>query len=84
MSNENPATASNNFMCIPPDHLREDMPTAVDLHSLKNACRSSHSPLYVRIRDEVDGCEVTLPCCAVERVGDGVALVAHRTGRAEA
>jgi hypothetical protein len=84
MSNENPATASNNFMCIPPDHLREDMPTAIDLHSLKNACRSSHSPLYVRIRDEVDGCEVTLPCYAAERVGDGVALVAHRTGRAEA
>jgi hypothetical protein len=84
MSNENPATASNNFMCIPPDHLREDAPTAIDLHTLKNACRSSHSPLYVRIRDEVDGCEVTLPCCAVERAGDGVVLVAHRTGRAEA
>ena len=83
MQNEN-RDASNNFMCIPLDHLREDMPTAICLHDLAEACRSSHSPLYVRIRDEIDGCEVTLPCYAVERAGDGVALVAHRTGRAEA
>lgn len=76
---------SNLFMCIPPDHQRNDLPSAV---SLQDVCmklspfpwKNSAAKMYVRITDDL-GSTVTLPCCGIEDCEGGFALVAHSTGR---
>lgn len=79
---------ANNFMCIPPDHMRDDLRSTV---SLQDVCmklspfpwKNSVAKMYVRITDDL-GNTVTLPCFAIKDCEGGFALVAHRTGRAEA
>jgi hypothetical protein len=75
----------NLLMCIPPDHMRDDLPSAVSLEdvSLKLSSfpwKNSAAKMYVRITDDL-GNTVTLPCCGIEDCEGGFALVAHRTGR---
>lgn len=82
MSNEKMGT--NLFMCIPPDRMRDDLPTtvspwdvqdAVDTHEEK--CRPC---VYVGVTDDL-GNTVTLPCFGVQYVDGKVVVMAHRTGR---
>lgn len=75
----------NLLMCIPPDHMRDDLPSAVSLEdvSLKLSSfpwKNSAAKMYVRVTDDM-GNTVTLPCCGIEDCEGGFALVAHRTGR---
>ena len=75
----------NLFMCIPPDHQRNDLPSAVSLEDVSLRLSSfpwknSAAKMYVRITDDL-GNTVTLPCCGIEDCEGGFALVAHRTGR---
>ena len=83
MSNEK--IGENLFMCIPPDHMRDDLPSAVSLEavSLKLSSfpwKNATAKMYVRITDDL-GNTVTLPCFGIEKCEGGFALVAHRTGR---
>lgn len=75
----------NLFMCIPPDHMRDDLPSAVTMTDLN--CKQSSTgesqhgtPVYVGITDDL-GNTVTLPCFDVQCVDGRVVLMAHRTGR---
>ena len=75
----------NLLMCIPPDHKRNDLPSAVSLQDVAMKLSSfpwknSTAKMYVRITDDL-GNTVTLPCCGIEDCEGGFALVAHRTGR---
>ena len=83
MSNEK--TGMNLFMCIPPDHMRDDLPSMVtvrDLYGTEDSTFNSGTPVYVGVTDDL-GSTVTLPCFAV-KAGDGrLVLMAHRTGRRE-
>lgn len=81
MSNEKMGT--NLFMCIPPDHMRDDLPTAVtvrDLYGTGDSTFNSGTPVYVGITDDL-GNTVTLPCFDVQYVDGKVVVMAHRTGR---
>ena len=75
----------NLFMCIPPDHMRDDLPSTVTMADLN--CKQSSTgksqydtPVYVGVTDDM-GNTVTLPCFDVQCVDGGVVLMAHRTGR---
>lgn len=73
----------NLFMCIPPDHMRDDLPTVVtvhDLHGTEDSTFNSGTPVYVGITDDL-GNAVTLPCFGVQYVDGKVIVMAHRTGR---
>lgn len=83
MANEKIGT--NLFMCIPPDHKRDDLPSTVTMADLN--CKQSSTgksqydtPVYVGVTDDM-GNTVTLPCFDVQCVDGGVVLMAHRTGR---
>ena len=85
VSQVEPRVGMNLLMCIPPDHMRDDLPSAVSLEdvSLKLSSfpwKNSAAKMYVRITDDL-GNTVTLPCCGIEDCEGGFALVAHRTGR---
>lgn len=80
-------TGMSLFMCIPPDHMRDDLPSAVSLADVSRKLSSfpwknSEAKMYVRITDDL-GNTVTLPCCGIKDCEGGFALVAHRTGRPE-
>jgi len=74
----------NLLMCIPPDHVRDDLPTDVtvrDLHGTDDSTFNSGTPVFVGITDDM-GNTVTLPCFGVRYVeGKGIVVMAHRTGR---
>jgi len=81
MSNEK--TGMNLFMCIPPDHMRDDLPSAVTPQDV--ACNAfmhgiHQEPVYVGITDDM-GNTVTLPCFDVQCVDGKTIVMAHRTGR---
>ena len=81
MANEKIGT--NLFMCIPPDHKRDDLPSTVtvrDLYGTEDSTFSSGAPVYVGITDDL-GNTVTLPCFGVQYVDGKVVVMAHRTGR---
>ena len=81
MPNEKMGT--NLFMCIPPDHMRDDLPTTVtvrDLYGTEDSTFNSGTPVYVGITDDL-GNTVTLPCFGVQYVDGKVVVMAHRTGR---
>ena len=78
-----PQVGENLFMCIPPDHMRDDLPTAVtvrDLYGTEDSTFNSGTPVYVGVTDDL-GNTVTLPCFAVEFADGRITLMAHRTGR---
>lgn len=79
-----PQVGENLFMCIPPDHMRDDLPTDVTVRRLYGTDDSTFhadTPVYVGITDDL-GSTVTLPCFSVEFVeGKGIVVMAHRTGR---
>lgn len=74
----------NLFMCIPPDHMRDDLPTTVtthDLYGTEDSTFNSGTPVYVGVTDDM-GNTVTLPCFDVRYIeGEGIVVMAHRTGR---
>ena len=75
----------NLFMCIPPDHMRDDLPSevTVDAVPLKVSRPGNDKlvmPVYVGITDDL-GNTVTLPCFDCQVVDGRVILMAHRTGR---
>lgn len=75
----------NLLMCIPPDHMRDDLPTTVSPWDVYQAgvthIDRAKPHVYVGITDDL-GNTVTLPCFDVQYVGDGkVVVMAHRTGR---
>ena len=76
----------NLFMCIPPDHMRDDLPTDVTVRRLCGTDDStfhSDTPVFVGITDDT-GNMVTLPCFDVRYVeGKGIVVMARRTGRPE-
>lgn len=82
-------TGKNLFVCIPPDHMRDDLPSAVSLTRLAGIdrvdaalCNPNERMVYISVIDDT-GNTVTLPCFGV-RVDEGrVVLMAHRTGRPE-
>ena len=79
----NKKMGTNLFMCIPPDHMRDDLPTTVtvrDLYGTEDATFSAGTPVYVGITDDL-GNTVTLPCFGVQYVDGKVVVMAHRTGR---
>ena len=81
MPNEKMGT--NLFMCIPPDHRRDDLPSTVtvrDLYGTEDSTFNSGTPVYVGITDDL-GNTVTLPCFGVQYVDGKVVVMAHRTGR---
>lgn len=88
MANEK--MGKNLFMCIPPDHMRDDLPSTVtvrglygaehDLYDAKGSTFNSGTPVYVGITDDL-GNTVTLPCFGVQYVDGKVVVMAHRTGR---
>lgn len=71
-------------MCIPPDHMRNDLPTTVSpwqVYDLADVTEENKPCVYIGVTDDT-GNTVTLPCFAVEFVeGKGIVLMAHRTGR---
>lgn len=74
---------ANLFMCIPPDHQRNDLPTTVSPWDVQNAgdAHEKYSPcVYVGVTDDM-GNTVTLPCFDVQHVDGKIVLMAHRTGR---
>lgn len=78
---------ANLFMCIPPDHMRDDLPsevTVADVSKVHYADMALQSPdvrmVYVGITDDM-GNTVTLPCFKIERQEGKLILMAHRTGR---
>ena len=76
-------TGRNLFMCIPPDCMRDDLPSTLTPHDV--ACNAymhgAHQELmYVGITDDM-GNTVTLPCFDVRYVDGKVVVMAHRTGR---
>lgn len=83
----NEKIGENLFVCIPPDHMRDDLPSAVSLTRLAGIdrldaalCNPDERMVYVSVIDDT-GNTVTLPCFSV-RVGENrVVLMAHRTGR---
>ena len=76
----------NLLMCIPPDHMRDDLPTDVTVRELYGTGGSTfhaNTPVYVGVTDDM-GNTVTLPCFDVRYVEDkGIVVMAHRTGRPE-
>lgn len=82
----NEKIGANLFMCIPPDHMRDDLPTAVtvrDLYCVEAYPFDFSTPVYVGVTDDM-GNTVTLPCFAAEFADGRVVVMAHRTGRLEA
>lgn len=77
-------TGKNLFMCIPPDHMRDDLPTDVTvqrLHGTGDSTFHADTPVFIGITDGMDNM-VTLPCFGVRYVaGKGIVIMAHRTGR---
>ena len=75
---------ANLFMCIPPDHMRNDLPTTVSPWDVQDAVDTHEekcSPcVYVGITDDM-GNTVTLPCFDVQYIDGKVVVMAHRTGR---
>ena len=84
MSNEK--TGMNLFMCIPPDHMRDDLPSTVQMWKLSAGPSApfkgidGRTPIYVCITDGMEN-TVTLPCFDVQYVDGRIVLMAHRTGR---
>lgn len=82
-----PQVGANLFVCIPPDHMRDDLPSAVGLSHLAGIdrvdaalCNPNERMVYISVIDDM-GNTVTLPCFGV-RVDEGrVVLMAHRIGR---
>ena len=74
----------NLFMCIPPDHKRDDLPTDVTvrrLYGIDDSTFHADTPVFVGVTDDL-GNMVTLPCFDVRYVeGKGLVVMAHRTGR---
>lgn len=73
----------NLFMCIPPDHKRDDLPTDVTVRRLYGTDDSTFhadTPVFVGVTDDM-GNTVTLPCFDVQYVDGRVIVMAHRTGR---
>lgn len=76
----------NLFMCIPPDHMRDDLPSMVQMWMLSSGPLAplkgvdGRTPVYVGVTDDM-GNTVTLPCFDVQCVDGVVVLMAHRTGR---
>lgn len=80
-------TGTNLFMCIPPDHMRDDLPSRVQMWLLSAGPSApfkgvdGRTPVYVGVTDDM-GNTVTLPCFDVRYVeGKGIVVMAHRTGR---
>ena len=77
-------TGMNLFMCIPPDHMRDDLPSAVTVGHFDWRVRHDGSGpdmrVYVGVTDDMGG-TVTLPCFDVQVVDGKCVLMAHRTGR---
>ena len=80
-------TGTNLFMCIPPDHMRDDLPskvTVADVSRVHYADMALQSPdvrmVYVGITDDM-GNTVTLPCFDVQCIDGKAIVMAHRTGR---
>ena len=79
----NKKMGTNLFMCIPPDHKRDDLPSTVtvrDLYGTEDSTFNSGTPVYVGITDDL-GNTVTLPCFDVRVIDGKCVLMAHRTGR---
>lgn len=83
----NEKIGANLFMCIPPDHMRDGLPTDVTVRRLCGTDDSTfhvNTPVFVGITDDM-GNTVTLPCFGVRYVEDKrIVVMAHRTGRLEA
>ncbi len=82
-----PQVGENLSVCIPPDHLRDDLPsevslTDVSLNLSSLPWRNDTTKMYVGITDDM-GNTVTLPCFRIERQENRLVLMAHRTGRPE-
>ena len=80
-----PQVGENLFMCIPPDHMRDDLPSAVSLTdvSMKLSAfpwKNSSAMMFVGVTDGL-GNAVRLPCFGIEKCEGGFVLMAHRTGR---
>lgn len=80
-------TGRNLFVCIPPDHMRNDLPSAVSLTRLAGIdridaalCNPTERMVYVSVVDDT-GNTVTLPCFGVRTDVNKVVLMAHRIGR---
>lgn len=85
VSQVEPRVGMNLLMCVPPDHMRDDLPSAVSLEdvSLKLSSfpwKNSAAKMYVRITDDM-GNTVTLPCFDAVKRENKLLLMAHRTGR---
>lgn len=83
MANEK--IGENLFMCIPPDHVRDDLPSTVTIADLNckqlNTGKSQYdTPVYVGVTDDM-GNTVMLPCFDVQFIDGKVIVMAHRTGR---
>lgn len=75
----------NLFMCIPPDHRRNDLPSTVSVADVNNRQANLGEPqavtlMYVGVTDDM-GNTVTLPCFDVQCIDGKVVVMAHRTGR---
>lgn len=76
----------NLFMCIPPDRMRDDLPSMVQMWMLSAGPSSpfkgvdGRTPVYIGVTDDM-GNTVTLPCFDVQCIGGKVIVMAHRTGR---
>ena len=82
-----PQVGENLFMCIPPDHQRNDLPSAVSLKDVAGMLSSypgvnAETKVYIGITDDM-GNTVTMPCFAAEKSEGRFVLMAHRTGRPE-
>lgn len=80
-------TGANCFVCIPPDHMRDDLPSAISLTdvSMKLSAfpwKNSSAMMFVGVTDGL-GNTVTLPCFGIEKCEGGFVLMAYRTGRPE-
>ena len=85
MANEK--IGANLMMCIPPDHMRNDLPTLVspaDVTHCAYVYGGDKGPVmpnvYVGVTDDM-GNTVMLPCFDVQYVDSKVVVMAHRTGR---
>lgn len=83
MANEK--IGANLLMCIPPDHMRDDLPTYVSMETLCGELSSfphvnAETGVFVCITDDM-GNTVTLPCFDAVKRENKLLLMAHRTGR---
>lgn len=79
----------NLLMCIPPDHMRDDLPSTVSVGDVFDRAKNFkmhpedafNTFVFLGVTDDM-GNTVTLPCFDVQYVeGKGVVVMAHRTGR---